>query len=103
MVEEHGLVAADYPVIEKVHPLWYSLNFPLFYHTDILFSLRVLKELDALDHTNAAAALDWLKEKQNKKGIWTGGSPFKSKTRPFLVEPDTHNHWITLLAATVFS
>ncbi|MDO9546848.1 MAG: hypothetical protein Q7J07_08905 [Pelolinea sp.] len=103
VVEEHDLVAADYPVIEKIHPLWFSLSFPLFYHTDILFTLRVLKELDALDHPNAVSALKWLKDKQTKKGIWTGGSPFKSRTRPFLAEPDTPNHWITLLAATVFS
>ena len=103
LVEEHDLVAADYPSSEKIHPLWFSLSFPLFYHTDILFTLRVLKELNALDHPNAVPALKWLKDKQNKKGIWTGGSPFKKRTRPFLVEPDTYIHWITLLAASVFS
>jgi hypothetical protein len=103
LVEEHDLVAADYPVIEKVHPLWHSLSFPLFYHTDILFTLRVLKELKALDHPGAASALKWLRAKQTKKGTWTGGSPFRNKTRPFLVKPDTPNHWITLHAASIFS
>jgi len=103
IVEDYDIVSADYPVIEKVHPLWYSLSFPLFYHTDVLFTLRVLKALNALDHPKAKGALDWLWSKQNKQGKWTGGSPFRKKSRPFLAEPDTPNHWITLHAASLFS
>ena len=101
LIEDNDLLSANYPYQEQIHPLWFKLSFPLFYHTDILFVLRVLKELNALDHPKAAPALKWLMGKQTKKGTWTGGSPFKSRTRPFLVKPDTPNHWITLQAATI--
>ena len=103
LIEDYDLLSANYPYQEAVHPLWFKLSFPLFYHVDILLVLRVLKELDALDHPNAAPALEWLKKKQTKKGRWAGGSPFKSRTRPFLVEPDTPNHKITLQAASIFT
>ena len=103
MIEDNDLLSANYPYQEQIHPLWFKLSFPLFYHTDILFVLRVLKELKALDHPNAAPALKWLKNKQTQRGTWSGGSPFKSRTRPFLVKPDTPNHWITLQAASIFS
>ena len=103
LIEDNDLLSANYAYQDQIHPLWFKLSFPLFYHTDIFFVLRVLKELNALDHPKAAPALKWLKEKRTKKGTWTGGSPFKSRTRPFLVKPDTPSHWITLLAATIFS
>lgn len=103
LIEDYDLLSANYPYQEQVHPMWFKLSFPLFYHVDILFVLRVLKELNALGHPKAAPALEWLKGKQTKKGTWTGGSPFRSRTRPFLVKPDTPNHWITLQAATIFS
>jgi hypothetical protein len=101
MVEENDLLTSDYPYVGKVHELWHRLSFPLFYHTDILFGLRTLRELDALDHPGAQPALQWLKDKQTKKGIWHGGSPLRSRTRPFLQEPDTVSHWITMHAASV--
>ncbi len=103
LIEDYDLLSANYPYKEKIHPLWFKLSFPLFYHTDILFVLRVLKELDSLDHPNVAQATKWLKEKQTRKGTWRGSSPFKSRTWPFLEKPDTPNHWITLQAATIFS
>jgi len=103
LLEDYNLLSANYPHQEKIHPLWFKLSFPLFYHADVLLVLRVLKELDALEHPNAAPAMRWLKDKQTLKGTWKGGSPFKRRTRPFLVNPDTPNHWITLQAASIFS
>ena len=101
LIEENDLVRADYPYEDKVNELWGRLSFPLFYHTDILFVLCVLQKLNALDRPGAQAAIAWLKGKQKKDGRWRGGSPFRKRTRPFVVEPDTPSHWITLQAASI--
>ena len=103
LVEENELIKADYPYEDKVNDLWTKMSFPLFYHTDILFVLRVLKKLDALTHPGVQPALQWLREKQGKNGHWRGGSPFRKRTRPFLVEPDTPSNWVTLHAAIVLN
>ncbi|MDP2966265.1 MAG: hypothetical protein Q8N39_09565 [Pelolinea sp.] len=103
LLEDHDLLAADYPADRKPHPLWFSLSFPLFYHADSLFVLRVLKELNALDHPDAQKALGWLLEKQTRSGIWRGGSPFSDRTRPFMVKPDGVERWITLHALEVLT
>jgi hypothetical protein len=103
LVEENELIKADYPYEDKVNDLWTKMSFPLFYHTDILFVLRVLKKLDALTHPGVQPALQWLREKQGKNGRWRGGSPFRKRTRPFLVEPDTPSNWVTLHAAIVLN
>jgi len=98
---KYSLVRADYPYKHKIHTLWQKLSFPLFYQTDILFTLRVLKEVDALGHPNAQEALDWLREKRGKNGRWRGSSPYRPKTWPFVQEPDGVDQWITLQAMTV--
>jgi len=103
VLEENNLLSGDYPYDEKVHDLWSQLSFPLFYHTDILYVLRVLRDLDALNHPNAQPAIEWLRNKQTSAGIWQGGSPFRSRTRPFLVKPDTPSYWITLQAAGILA
>lgn len=103
LLDEHDFNQADYPAEEKPHELWFKLSYPLFYHTDILFVLRVLKEHHALDHPNAKQAMEGLVEKRGKDGKWHGGSPFASRTRPFLAKPDTVDHWITLHALDVLT
>jgi hypothetical protein len=101
LLEDHDLVKADYPSDNKPHELWDKLSFPIFYHSDKLFILRVLKELHAIDHPKAREALEWLMDKRGKNGTWRGGSPFASRTRPFLVKPDMVDRWITLQAMEV--
>ena len=103
LLEENNLLSGNYPHDEEVHALWGKLSFPLFYHTDVLFVLRLLQDLDALDHPNAQPAIEWLQNKQTSAGVWRGGSPFRSRTRPFLVKPDTPSHWITLQAAGIMT
>jgi len=103
ILNEFELTRADYPNPGKVHPLWFKLSFPLYYQADIPFTLRVLAELQALDHPGAAKALDWLVEKQNKNGRWRGGSPYKSRSHPFLTEPDTPSHWVSMHALSVMT
>jgi len=96
LLEDHDLLAADYPYDYKAHPLWDKLSFPLFYHADRLFVLRVLKDLNVLDHPGARKTLQWLLEKQSSSGTWRGGSPLSDRTRPFLAKPDGVERWITL-------
>ena len=103
LLAQFSLDAADYPVPEggKIHPLWFKLNFPLFYQTDILFTLRTLSELDALDHPGAAAALDWLAAQRGNNGRWRGSSPFRSRTWKALGGAEETQRWVTLQAAQV--
>ena len=82
LLEEHNLVEADYPTPDKggVHPMWFRLNFPLFYQADILFVLRAISELGHIHHPGAAAALEWLIDKRQRNDIWRGANPFRSRT-----------------------
>jgi len=57
VLNAYHLVEADYPNPGKIHPIWFKLSFPLYYQTDILFTLRVLAELHVLDHPGASKAL----------------------------------------------
>jgi hypothetical protein len=101
LLEDYNLLEANYPADQKRHPLWDKLSFPIFYHADRLFVLRVLKDLNALDHPGTQTTLDWLLEKQTQSGIWRGGSPLSDRTRPFLAKPDGVERWITLQALDV--
>jgi len=104
LLEDHDLLKANYPVGEgKIHELWSKLSFPLFYQADILSTLRVVKELNALHHPQAAKAQDWLQTKRTQQGIWQGGNPFGKRTWPVLAENDTISRWITLHALNVLS
>jgi len=103
LLEEHDLRKADYPADSQPHKLWDKLSFPIFYHSDRLFILRVLKEHQSLDHPKAEPALEWLAERRGKNGRWHGGSPFASRTRPFLEKPDSVDHWLTLQALCVLN
>jgi len=103
LLDDHDLLAANYPADHKPHPLWDTISFPLFYHADRLFVLRVLKELNALDHPTAQKTLAWLREKQTRSGIWRGSSPFSDRTWPFMVKPDGVERWITLHALEVLT
>ncbi len=103
LLEDYDLQAANYPADHKTHPFWESLSFPIFYHADRLFVLRVLKDLKALDHPAAQKTLQWLLEKQTKSGIWRGGSPLSDRTRPFLAKPDGVERWLTLHALEVLT
>lgn len=101
LLEDYDLLAADYPYIEKVHPTWSKLSFPLFYQSDMLLVLRVAKELNALQTPQAVRGLAWLETQRNKNGNWSGGSPYQKQTWPILARGDTVNRWITLQAMRV--
>lgn len=102
LLEDYALAEAGYPVGEgKVHPLWFTLNFPLFYQTDILFVLRVLGELGALDHPNARPALGWLRDRQKPDGRFQGKSPFRQRTYSIMGKGEETDRWVTLHALAV--
>jgi hypothetical protein len=99
LLEDHRLEKADYP--GGPNPLWFKMNFPLFYQADILFTLRVLDELDSLDHRGARAALDWLEAKRRPDGRWKGTSPFRTRTWREMGDPQETDRWVTLQAMRI--
>jgi hypothetical protein len=101
LLERHRLFEADYPTPGRVHPLWFRLNFPLFYQADILFVLRVLAALDALDHPGSQTALAWLGARRGADGRWRGASPYRRRTWPGLGEREDTDRWVSLQAMTV--
>ena len=103
LLEEHKLEKANYPVPKggSIHSLWFRLNFPLFYQADILFVLRVLADLEALDHPGAGKALEWLSEKRAASGRCRGASPFRSRTYKELGDRYETDRWATLHTALV--
>jgi hypothetical protein len=103
LLADHRLERADYPVPcrGKVNPLWFKLNFPLFYQADILFTLRVLDELGALDHRGARAALDWLEAQRKKNGRWKGRSPYRRRTWLEMGAPEETDRWVSLQALRI--
>jgi hypothetical protein len=105
LLEDHRLTDADYPIRPKtrVNPMWFKLSFPLFYHADILFTLRVLDELDALDHRGARPALDWLEARRGAGGRWKGSSPFRTRTWREMGAPEETDRWVTLQALRILS
>ncbi len=101
LLEAHSLIDASYPARRKVHPLWFRLNFPLFYQADILFVLRVLAELGALDHPGARPALEWLVSRRKANGRWRGSSPYRQRTWDALADHEDTDRWVSLHAAIV--
>jgi hypothetical protein len=101
LLDRFPLVEASYPTEGSVHPLWFRLNFPLFYQTDILFVLRVLAELGQLEHPQGQPALEWLVEQRKENGHWRGANPFRRRTWSILSDAEETNRWVTLHAAII--
>lgn len=103
LLETFSLTAANYPTPNsgKIHPVWFNLNFPLFYQADILLALRTLAELNALDHPGAQAALDWLAGLRDQQGHWRGSSPCRQRTWKGFAGAAETNRWVSLQAAVV--
>jgi hypothetical protein len=101
LLEQYDLSRADYPTSGTVHKLWKRLNFPLFYQADILFTLRVVAELDALDRPGTQTALDWLRAQRLKNGRWRGANPYRQRTWEGLADRPETNRWVSLHAAWI--
>lgn len=103
LLRSFSLIEANYPTSDngKVHPVWFKLNFPLFYQADILFTLRVLADLDALSCSGTAAALDWLQALRLPNGHWQGSSPFRQRTWHQRDDAAETARWVSLHSALV--
>lgn len=103
LLDSFQLTAVNYPTSDKgkVHPLWFRLNFPLFYQVDILFTLRVLAELEVLNHPEAQPALDWLEARRGRHGRWRGSSPYRQRTWAELGDRTDTDRWVSLQAAHI--
>ncbi len=104
LLEGDRLVRADYPTPGKIHALWARLNFPLFYQADILFVLRVVAELGALDQPGARSAMGWLAARRRPDGAWRGANPFSAfRGRGWRAPADREeiDRWVTLHALAV--
>jgi hypothetical protein len=97
------LTEAAYPTPSAggANPLWFKLNFPLFYQADILFTLRVVETLDVLDHPGTQPALDWLARLQGRNGRWSGSSPYRQRTWRELGDREETGRWVSLHAARI--
>lgn len=93
----YKLERGAYPTATEPSHLWRSFNFPLFYQADVLFVLRVLAELAALDDPRAQGAIAWLLSRQDGRGRWRGRAPYQDRM-PTTVDADK---WVTLQAAAV--
>ncbi len=103
LLQDYDLIKADYPYAGKIHEMWSKISFPVFYHADILFVLRVAKELNALHYPQAIRGLEWLQAQRRKNGTWGGGSPFRQRTWPFMAKGDSLERWTSLHALNVLS
>ena len=103
LLESYRLVEANYPAPGQggSNPLWFKLNFPLFYQVDLLFALRVLDELGQLDHPGVQTTLDWLAQRRGRNGRWIGSSPFRQRTWRELGDRDETNRWVSLYASRI--
>jgi hypothetical protein len=101
LLEEHNLVAPDFPQRSTYLKNWHRLAFPHFAHADLLFALRVLADLDTLGHPAAQRALDWLQQKRRSDGRWQGASPFGSRTWQLPGGREDVDRWVSLRATLV--
>lgn len=101
LLENDRLIKAYYPIAGQIHLLWFRLNFPLFYQADILFVLRVMAELRALDHPGAGPALEWLVSLRNKRGYWRGSNPFARRTWSVMSDPEETSRWVSLFSGMI--
>ncbi len=101
MLDSYHLTEADYPSSNRPSPMWQKLNFPLFYQADILFTLRVVADLDALDHPGARPALEWLATLRKPDGRWKGTNPFQSRTWGGIAGAQEVDRWVSLQAAVI--
>lgn len=102
LLERYSLLEANYPTPgDEPHKLWGKLNYPLFYQVDVLFVLRVLANLDRLDHPNAQPALQWLADRRKSNEQWGGSSPYGNRTWRAITNRREAPRWISLQAAMI--
>jgi hypothetical protein len=92
----------DYPSEGARHKLWDSLNFPLFYQADVLFTLRALADVAQLGaKPTFRKAVEWLVDRRAGDWRWNGVSPYSSRMWTSLEGHRRPSKWITWQALYV--
>jgi hypothetical protein len=86
-----------YPTDTTQSYLWRQLSFPLFYQADVLFVLRALDAVGAIEDDRAQPAIGWLLARQDSRGRWGGRAPYADRM-PSRVDA---SKWVTLQACTI--
>ena len=87
----------------KQHAQWEKISFPLYYHSDRLFALRVLAEHGQANHALLRPVLTWLESKRKKDGRWHGSNPYKSRSWSYGFTQEDTDRWVTLQALTALN
>ncbi len=96
------LCGGDYPSSGARHEMWGSLNFPLFYQADVLFTLRALADVGRVDDVPAfREAVAWLKKQRRDDGRWNGDSPYGDQMWGQLEKRRRPGKWVTWQALYV--
>jgi hypothetical protein len=99
--ESYSLRDGEYPSKGGPNRVWSSVNFPTYYQSDVLFALRVARDLSALNLPQVQSALEWLIEKRQPDGRWKGTHPYRSQSWKVFGGAEEISRWASLHAATV--
>lgn len=92
----------NYPAEGARHKMWDNLNFPLFYQSDVLFTLRALADVGQLStKPTFRKAAEWLEDRAVEGWRWNGVSPYNSRMWAPLEEHRRPSKWITWQALYV--
>jgi hypothetical protein len=92
----------NYPASGTRSRLWDQISFPLFYQSDVLFTLRALADLGHLDtKPTFRKAVEWLEKRRCDDGRWNGADPYGSKSWVSLEKRHRPSKWITWQALYV--
>jgi hypothetical protein len=88
-----------------------KLHYPLYWHYDILFGLKVMCEVGKIDDARCADALDLLEQRRLPDGGWPAESRYYSVSKTFKLHADyvdwggtskmRMNPWVTVDALSV--
>jgi len=89
---------ADYPSgTGKISPMWFSLGFPLGYHSDLLETVDVLAQLGYGGDERLQRAIDVVLSKQDARGRWPIERALAGTWTKF-GRPGEPSKWVTLRA-----
>jgi hypothetical protein len=96
-------VKADYPCGYSTKPSqnWWKFGFPVFYVTDLMQNVEALAGLGYGKDHRVRSAVDFIREKQDKRGRWSLEYDYTGKTWLDFGPKKQPNKWVTLRAMRV--
>jgi hypothetical protein len=92
----------NYPSEGARHKMWDQLNFPLFYQSDVLFTLRALTDVGQVGaRPTFRKAVEWLVDRAESGWRWNGAIPYNSRMWTSLEKRRRPSKWITWQALYV--